>query len=610
MAKKKYPDKENLKVEDNNHNDMFRQTMKLTLESEEEREKKRQAERKRILKLYKKGMTQAEALNALDELSDIVKYDEGLMKDGHKFFKVIMDAQGITEFQALIFSIMFCVAPRHGMINAYEIGTMIRKSGVFVLQHVKEIDAMCEGERRLLMRSKRPYDCLAGYTIRADVFDAVLKNERFVPKSLKKNSVESMLLEFRNLTNEYNDDSNFNNYKFNVDRLLEENTHLDYVKKLYSTFNMDKSCKEMRMFMTVCDSTIRGYGRIDNNDLLCVLDTEDDRIDMEVSLRNGETFIHHRKLVEFGCNDGLADRTTVQLTQKAIKKFLPKVKGINRNENSQTSVIKYDKITKKELFYDDDFVKNVDDLMMLLHEDKFKEIQKRMKAKGIEKGGMTAIVYGAPGTGKTELCKQLARETGRDILQVNISEIRSMWVGESEKNVQAIFDNYKTLCKGSTKAPILLFNEADAIIGKRNTNGDQRAVEKMENSMVTILLQALEDLPLNSIVIATSNIIAQTLDPAFERRFMYKLNVPSPSKETRAKIWLSKMPELDANVANVLSEKFEFSGGEIDNVIRRYSVEEILYGASDDILSRLTELCKNEKLNRNNNRKIGFAVKD
>lgn len=91
-----------------------------------------------------------------------------------------------------------------------------------------------------------------------------------------------------------------------------------------------------------------------------------------------------------------------------------------------------------------------------------------------------------------------------------------MWVGESEKNIKGIFDDYKQKVKQSVKAPILLFNEADAIIVKRQV-GAERAVEKMENSIQNIILQEIEQL--DGILIATTN-LAENMDKAFERRFL------------------------------------------------------------------------------------------
>ena len=94
-------------------------------------------------------------------------------------------------------------------------------------------------------------------------------------------------------------------------------------------------------------------------------------------------------------------------------------------------------------------------------------------------------------SGETVL--QIARKTGRDLIQVNISDIKSMWVGESEKNIKGIFDDYRKMVKQSAKTPILLFNEADAIIGKRMV-GAEKAVDKLENNIQNIILQEIEQL--------------------------------------------------------------------------------------------------------------------
>lgn len=113
-----------------------------------------------------------------------------------------------------------------------------------------------------------------------------------------------------------------------------------------------------------------------------------------------------------------------------------------------------------------------------------------------------------------------------------------MWVGESEKNIKAIFDRYREHVKNSKVAPILLFNEADAVIGKRR-EGAEKAVDKMENSIQNIILQEMETL--DGIMIATTN-LEQNMDKAFERRFLYKIKFNKPSVEARMNIWRSMIP--------------------------------------------------------------------
>ena len=216
--------------------------------------------------------------------------------------------------------------------------------------------------------------------------------------------------------------------------------------------------------------------------------------------------------------------------------------------------------------------------------------------------GFTCLFYGAPGTGKTETVLQLARKTGRDIMQVNISQIKSCWVGESEKNIKNIFDAYRERVKKSNLTPILLFNEADAIINKR-LEGAQTAVNKMENSIQNIILQEMENL--DGILIATTN-LAGNMDKAFERRFLYKIKFEKPTIEARMNIWHTMMPALDENVTRTLATKYDFSGGQIENIARHYAINNILHGQTDNTIATLTSYCDNERLETKESRKIGF----
>jgi SpoVK/Ycf46/Vps4 family AAA+-type ATPase len=96
----------------------------------------------------------------------------------------------------------------------------------------------------------------------------------------------------------------------------------------------------------------------------------------------------------------------------------------------------------------------------------------------------TCLFSGAPGTGKTETAYQIARLTKCNIMAVDISATKSCWYGESEKNIKEIFDNYRHAVENSKTAPILLFNEADALIGKRRiNNGNNGSIDQTENTI-------------------------------------------------------------------------------------------------------------------------------
>jgi len=236
-----------------------------------------------------------------------------------------------------------------------------------------------------------------------------------------------------------------------------------------------------------------------------------------------------------------------------------------------------------------------------MDEARYQEITSRMKSAGF-RCGFTCLFYGAPGTGKTETVLQLARQTGRDIMQVDVSRIKSCWVGESEKNIKSLFETYNEKVKKSNKTPILLFNEADAIINKRQ-EGAERAVDKMENSIQNIILQEMEKL--DGILIATTN-LAQNMDKAFERRFLYKVKFEKPTLEARMHIWHEMIPTLSESDTKTLAERYDFSGGQIENIARHNAINGILYGDKGSTIEALMNYCDNERLETKQIRKIGF----
>lgn len=187
-------------------------------------------------------------------------------------------------------------------------------------------------------------------------------------------------------------------------------------------------------------------------------------------------------------------------------------------------------------------------------------------------------------------------------MRVDVDKIKSCWVGESEKNIKALFDRYRNICKNSTIAPILLFNEADAVLGVR-MEGASRAVDKMENSIQNIILQEMETL--EGILIATTN-LTTNLDKAFERRFLYKIRFDKPSVEAQSKIWQVMLPALSDDIANQLASQFDLSGGEIENVARRISVNTILSGSEELNIDEIVSLCQQERINNSIHARIGF----
>jgi SpoVK/Ycf46/Vps4 family AAA+-type ATPase len=177
-----------------------------------------------------------------------------------------------------------------------------------------------------------------------------------------------------------------------------------------------------------------------------------------------------------------------------------------------------------------------------------------------------------------------------------------MRVGESEKNIKRLFDTYRAKVKDSAIAPILLFNEADAIISKRR-EGAERAVDKMENSIQNIILQEMETL--DGILIATTN-LEQNMDKAFERRFLYKIKFEKPTVEARMSMWREMIPTLEEEDSRVLASKYDFSGGQIENIARHYTIGNILHGECKNIVEELSVYCDSERLEPPGRHRVGF----
>ena len=153
----------------------------------------------------------------------------------------------------------------------------------------------------------------------------------------------------------------------------------------------------------------------------------------------------------------------------------------------------------------------------------------------------------------------------------------------------------------SEVAPILLFNEADAIFGKRLN--EETGSEKLNNTLQNILLQEMENL--NGILLATTN-MTENFDSAFERRFLYKINFKSPSVGVKAKIWKSMVDDISESDAERLASEYNFTGGQIENISRKLDVNFVLCGAAAD-MDKIVSLCKSECIQKKDNRqRIGF----
>lgn len=316
---------------------------------------------------------------------------------------------------------------------------------------------------------------------------------------------------------------------------------------------------------------------------------------------NNKHSLQKTDLVEIEKTSSLfGESTTILLTDKGKEALLGEDAALYIDNVSDKQLLACDKIAEKKLFFSGELKEQLSHLSNSLSEEHYKALCSRLEENRLPKG-IAVLLYGEPGTGKTESVMQIARATGRAIMHVDISATKTCWFGESEKLIKKVFTDYRRLCEKSKICPILLFNEADAVFSKRKDAGSS-SVAQTENAIQNIILEEMEKL--DGILIATTN-LADNLDRAFERRFLFKIRYDKPTIEAKTSIWMNKLPDLSAEDAHTLASNYDCSGGQIDNITRKALMQEIIKG-DKPTLNNLVTICSEENISRNSHRKIGY----
>jgi SpoVK/Ycf46/Vps4 family AAA+-type ATPase len=179
------------------------------------------------------------------------------------------------------------------------------------------------------------------------------------------------------------------------------------------------------------------------------------------------------------------------------------------------------------------------------------------------KPGYRALFYGPPGTGKTLTASLLGKQFGLDVYRIDLSLVVSKYIGETEKNLQQIFDRAEDW--------ILFFDEADALFGKR-TNV-QSAHDRFANQEVSYLLQKIEEHP--GLVILATN-FRNNMDQAFIRRFQTVVPFNAPNEQESLVLWNNTMPadipwSGDISLQD-FARKYELTGASILNIVQSASI--------------------------------------
>ena len=380
----------------------------------------------------------------------------------------------------------------------------------------------------------------------------------------------------------------------NYNKLGEQFPLMKYINEL------SISTPEKILFFETCGSTTFQDGKIKVLELAEILfNNMTLKKQFLRNLSTGGSLLVKEDLLDIESGEFLSD-LEVTLSEKALEMYLGEEVELYSRKKRDTNVIEAEDIIPRQLYFSGESEEDLSEFESMLTPENFPVLQKKLKDGGMSVG-LTTMLYGGPGTGKTESVMQIARKTKRKIVRVDIAAVKSMWLGESEKLIKKVFVNYNALVKREKICPILFFNEADAIFLKRKT-GDLRGAENALNAMQNIILEEMENF--RGILIATTNLV-RNLDPAFERRFLFKIKLSNPSPEVKQRIWADRLPRFQESEFEEIAQKFDFSGGEIDNIVRKLTMSEIIEGTIPT-LPGLERLCQQEKFNRNTRRPIGF----
>ena len=540
-----------------------------------------------------------DAIEVIVERAADCGLSSGFYKSVDASLEYLSSRLGMTKNEALLLSVAVNMGTDF-RITLANIAEYFACTRIKVLKLAKDIDSLVERRylRRVKMRERE-----TTYTLHYEAVESIQNDKPYIRQPQSGLDAEQLFEEIHKLIRALKHRQiDFSTFAEEAELLITSNNHLQFSKTFKA---LDLQDNNKLILIKACDMLVN------QDDELIMFDDIDEMFESESvisrlhkDILNGTNELIRREILEQYPNGQFASRDVFQLTEKACTELLGEF-GITKSfveaPAKNKNLTQPSDIFARSLYYNPSEEQQISRLESILQPDSFANITQRLADSGMRKG-FACLFYGAPGTGKTETVLQLARKTGRALMQVNISSIKDKYVGESEKNIKNLFDHYRRLVESEPIAPILFFNEADAIFNKRSEN-TERAIDKMENSIQNIILQEMETL--EGILIATTN-LTSNLDSAFERRFIYKVKFAAPSLEAKQAIWLSMIPSLSEEDAATLASAYNFSGGQIENIARKQTIEFILSGEEPSVAT-IRKFCDAECLsNVSPRRAIGF----
>ena len=546
------------------------------------------------------------AFNIINEESPKSQLAGGLFIKCAEAFSYLFDKLGLNAIQCVIIAMLVEAGKP---MSFRQMGKILGLSRLSMMTHYNDIEELFR-MRWLLHRGAEESDGVYdGYCLARGVVSAIRENRPFKPEVLECESTQEFVDRLaEHVAKGYRDENLvFKDEKYWLQEMVSANAELPICKVALSFNDIDSLSLLM---LVVCDyANFNGAEEegIGPRDVQLVYPQESTPNFRRVvdAMQKGTHRLFRENLIEHKCVNGMAETNQYVATSHLKNEILADFSPLDHSDKhvpQMNGVKSYKEITAKALFYNKEEGEQVERLRSILSQEQLPIIQERLKSKGM-RTGVCVLLHGQPGTGKTATVYELARQTKRDIIQVQVTDFKDKYVGESEAKLKKIFFNYRQYCQNSEVTPILLLNEGDAILGKRIENVEH-GTEQMMNALQNILLEEMETI--QGIMIVTTNLITN-LDKAFERRFIFKVKFEKPGTEVKAHIWQSMLENLDEKEAMSLAHEFDVTGGEIENIARKATMEYILTGKESDI-DTIRKFTKQEKLESNRRPIVGFST--
>lgn len=417
-------------------------------------------ETKQVQDGKKSKQTLIGAIEQIVNLAVELKLGDTFQEKARPALSYVAERMSINEEQALVFA-LFIEKSTDDHIQISDFAELVGCRTVRIISMMAEADILVE--KRLIRRIKDG-DSIC-YSVPMEVVNAIKENQVYTPAPIDHLTTEQLFDRIEQVFEETEKERLLQE----LDMLIEANPQLAFCQA-FQSYDL-KGCEEERLLLYVfCNRFINFH-----DDMVGAHDWEDyfsrsDAHFISYSLGNRNLGLLKMTILENCNSDGLNDSEYYHLTGKAKEELFADLHLVDQQTKKKRDLLNCTTFAAKELFYNPSVQRQIDRLGELLDPEHFTDIQWRLEAGGMRKG-FACLFYGAPGTGKTETVYQLARRTGRDLMVVDVSQIKSCWVGESEKNIKSAFDRYRSYVRQSERVPILLFNEADAVLGIRQEGG-------------------------------------------------------------------------------------------------------------------------------------------